>query len=321
MRLASYILKRVAESLLTLFGVSILIFIAIRLLPGGFAEIVLGNQIDPAAREFLNQRYGLDKSLLDQFLEWISAVLRGNLGVSLATHRSIADEFLRRAPLTLELALLSTFIALAAGIPIGIVAGLGDTSPVLRNAGRAMGALGASLPEFVLGTILLATVSSWSMGFTERGYVSLFEDPLTNLRALALPALSLSVFGIALILRTTRDAVRRVTTEPYITTAVARGDRPWRIIRHHVLRNASIPVITVSSTFIGHLLGGAVVAEVLFSLPGVGLYVFNALGNRDYGVVQAGVMLAAVIFVSINTFADLAYAVIDPRVGGQVGAE
>ena len=319
MRLTAYIARRWAEAMLTLLGVAVLIFLAIRLLPGGYAELVLGNQMEPEARDYLNQKYGLNKPIFEQFWAWITSVARGNLGVSLVTQRSIADEFVRRAPATLELALLATGMALLVGIPLGVLSGLGDTSPFWRMTGRITGAIGASLPEFVLGTILLYLASSWSMGFTQRGFVSLFEDPLTNLGAMALPAASLSVFGIALILRTTRDAVKRVTTEAYITTAVARGDPPNRIIRQHILRNASIPVLTVSSTFIGHLLGGAVVAEVLFSIPGVGLYVFNALGNRDYGVVQAGVMLAAVIFVAINTLADMAYAVLDPRIGGRVG--
>jgi len=320
MRLTAYIARRWAEAMLTLLGVAVLIFLAIRLLPGGYAELVLGNQMEPEARDYLNQKYGLNKPIFEQFWAWISSVARGNLGVSLVTQRPIADEFLRRAPATLELALLATGMALLVGIPLGVLSGLGDTSPFWRMTGRIIGAVGASLPEFVLGTILLYLASSWSMGFTQRGFVSLFDDPITNLGAMALPAASLSVFGIALILRTTRDAVKRVTTEAYITTAVARGDPPSRIIRQHILRNASIPVLTVSSTFIGHLLGGAVVAEFLFSIPGVGLYVFNALGNRDYGVVQAGVMLAAVIFVAINTFADMAYAVLDPRIGGRVGA-
>jgi peptide/nickel transport system permease protein len=320
MRLTAYIARRVAGALLTLLGVAVLIYIAIRLLPGGYAELVLGNQLEPEARDYLNQKYGLHKPPLEQFWAWFTSVARGNLGVSLVTQRSIGDEFLRRAPATIELALLATVMALIVGIPLGVLSGLSDTSRFWRTTGRLLGAIGASLPEFVLGTILLYVASSWSLGFTQRGFVSLFEDPIANLQAMALPAASLSVFGVALILRTTRDSVKRVTTEPYITTAVARGDPPGRIIRQHVLRNAAIPVLTVGSTFMGYLLGGAVVAEVLFSIPGVGLYVFNALGNRDYGVVQAGVMLAAVIFVLINTLGDVLYAVLDPRIGSRAGS-
>src|ERR687885_1204449 len=250
MRLAAYILRRAAGALLTLFGVAVLVFIAIRLLPGGYAEIVLGNQIEAEARAYLNEKYGLHKPVLEQFRAWASSVARGNLGTSVVTQRPIADEFLRRAPATIELAMLATALALLVGIPLGVLSGLGDSSALWRATGRVIGAVGASLPEFVLGTVLLYLASSWAMGFTERGFVGLFEDPAANLRAMALPAASLSVFGIALILRTTRDAVKRVTVESYVTTAVARGDPPGRIIRQHVLRNASIPILTVTSTFI-----------------------------------------------------------------------
>lgn len=318
MGISLYVARRVLEALVTLLGVSILIFIAIRLLPGSYAEMVLGNQVEPEARALLNAKYGLDKPGFVQFWAWLSAVLQGDFGNSVVTQKSVAAEFLRRAPATIELALLATILALLVGLPLGVVAGLGDASPFWRTSGRLIGAVGASLPEFVIGAILLTVASSWAMGFTERGFVGLFEDPARNLRAIALPAASLAVFGIALILRTTRDAVKRVTTEAYVTTAVARGDPPWLIVRRHVLRNAAIPVLTVSATYVGYLLGGAVIAEVLFSIPGVGLYVFNALENRDYAVVQAGVLMAAVVFVVINMLADIAYAAIDPRIGNRL---
>lgn len=319
MPMAGYVAKRVAEALLTLLGVAVLVFIAIRLLPGGYAEMVLGNQIEPEAKAYLEQRYGTDKPPVEQFAAWLSALAHGNLGLSMVTQRPVADEFLRRAPATVELALLAAAIAVAVGIPLGILSGLGDASPAWRTLGRLIGAVGASMPEFVLGTILLTVASSWAMGFTQGGFVSLFADPAANLRAMALPAASLSVFGIALILRTTRDSVKRVTTEAYITTAVARGEARGGIVRHHVLRNAAIPVLTVTSTFVGYLLGGAVVAEVLFSIPGVGLYVYNALVNRDYGVVQAGVLMAACVFIVVNMLADIGYALLDPRIGARSG--
>lgn len=318
MALSLYVARRVIEALVTLLGVSILIFIAIRLLPGSYAELVLGNQVEPEARALLNHKYGLDQTGFVQFWSWISAVVQGDFGLSMVTQKSVAAEFLRRAPATIELTLLATLMAVLIGLPFGVIAGLGDASPFWRTAGRVAGAVGASLPEFVIGAILLTVASSWAMGFTERGFVSLFGDPVANLRAMALPAASLAVFGIALILRTTRDAVRRVTTEAYVTTAVARGDSPWMIVRRHILRNASIPVVTVIATYVGYLLGGALIAEVLFSIPGVGLYVYNALENRDYAVVQAGVLMAAVIFVVINMLADIAYAAIDPRIGSRL---
>ena len=181
--------------------------------------------------------------------------------------------------------------------------------------GRLVGALGASVPEFVLGSALIFVFSRWSLGLKVGGFVALAQDPWANLKSVVLPTASLSVFGIALILRTTRDAVLRVLTEGHILAAVARGETPWRIVRHHVLRNASIPIVTVTATYFGFLLGGAVIAEILFSIPGVGYYIYSSLEGRDYAVVQAGVLLASFAFVSLNMLADLAYALIDPRIG------
>jgi peptide/nickel transport system permease protein len=157
--------------------------------------------------------------------------------------------------------------------------------------------------------------SRWQLGLRVGGFTPLLQDPWANLRSMVLPVASLSVFGIALILRTTRDAVLRVLTDGHILAAVARGHTPWQIVRHHVLRNASIPIVTVTATYFGYLLGGAVIAEMLFSVPGVGYYIYSSLEGRDYAVVQAGVLLASFAFVSLNMLADVAYALIDPRIG------
>jgi peptide/nickel transport system permease protein len=146
------------------------------------------------------------------------------------------------------------------------------------------------------------------------GYVPFSEDPGRNLLVMVLPVVTLSIFGISLILRTTRDSVQRTLTEGHIVAAIARGETPWGIVRHHVLRNAAIPILTVAATYVGFLLGGALIVEVLFSIPGVGLYTYNALFNLDYGVVEAGVLLSATVFVVINTLCDIAYALLDPRI-------
>ena len=313
---AIFIAFRCWQALVTLFCVSLVIFIALRLLPGGFAEIILGPLSSPEAKRFVADRYGLEASPITQYFDWILHLLRGDLGISLATKGSIATELVRRAPVTAELAILATLISLAIGLPLGVACGTRDSGVSVRLFGRIIGAIGAGTPEFVLGSAMLYLLSGWSLGFSERGFVSLFEAPGENLKALIVPAATLSVFGTALILRTTRDAVQRVLTENHILAAVARGSGAMHIIRLHVLRNAAIPVLTVTSTFLGYLLGGAVIVEVLFSIPGVGLYTYNALNNRDYGVVQAGVMISAVVFILINTAVDMLYAFLDPRVAG-----
>jgi peptide/nickel transport system permease protein len=316
MRLLRHLGPRLFSALVTMLGVATLVFFALRFIPGGYADMVLGPFATPEARAAIAERYGLGEPLHLQYLHWLAALLQGDFGVSLVTRQSVIAEILRRAPVTLQLALMALGLALLIGIPFGIIAG--TTSRPGRTRGglaRLIGALGASVPDFVLGSVFIFVFSVWSLGLTVGGYVPFFRDPVTNLRAMVLPAVTLGVFGIALVLRTTRDAVLRVMTEGHITAAVARGEKPRDVIRLHVLRNAAIPIVTVAATYFGYLLGGAVVVEVLFSIPGIGLFTYNALENRDYAVVQAGVLIAAAVFITINILADIAYALLDPRIG------
>jgi peptide/nickel transport system permease protein len=313
-RLLAFLLPRLGSALLTLLGVALLVFVALRLIPGGYAEVLLGPFATPEMRAIIAARYGLDESLPLQFWHWLAALLQGDFGVSMVNRQPVIDEFVRRAPVTAELSLLTLAMALAVGLPLGVWSALSAQG---RGAtvGRVVGAAGASVPEFVLGSALIYVFSRWQLGLRVGGFVSFGESPWGNLKSVVLPTVSLSVFGMALVLRTTRDAVLRVLTEGHILAAVGRGETPWHIVRHHVLRNAAIPVVTVTATYFGFLLGGAVIAEVLFSMPGVGYYIYSALEGRDYAVVQAGVLLAAAVFVGLNMLADLAYAVIDPRIG------
>jgi peptide/nickel transport system permease protein len=298
-----YVAVRLGQALATLIGVSLLIFVAQRLLPGGFEEMLLGPLTTPEAKRFIVEQYGLDRSPVEQYFAWLLAFAQGDFGLSLITKSSIGAELWRRSPVTVELAVLATTMALLIGLPLGVASGIRESGRALRLIGRLIGAVGTGTPEFVLGSALLYLLSGWSMGFSARGYVSIFEAPRENLGALFVPAGTLAVFGAALIV-----------------PAVARGDAPIGIVCHHVLRNAAIPIVTVTATFLGYLLGGALIVEVLFSIPGVGLYAYNALNNRDYAVVQAGVMLSATVFIMINTIADLLYALIDPRVARRIAA-
>ena len=314
MRILLYFLPRVLAAVFTMLGVSILVFISLRLIPGGYADILLGPFVTAEAREMISQRYGLDQPIVVQYLRWISALLTGDFGVSMVTQQPVINEFIRRAPVTLELAFISLGMALLVGLPLGVASGIRRGGRKGIDAARVVGAIGASVPDFVVGATLIFIFSVWNLWFRVGGYEPFFEDPVGNLRTMLLPGLTLALFGVALVLRTTRDAVLRVMTEGYITAAVARGETPGAIVRLHILRNAAIPVVTVVTTYFGFLLGGAVVVEVLFSIPGFGLFTFNGLLNRDYAIVQSGVLLAAAVFVAINTTADFLYAVIDPRV-------
>ena len=316
MRLFRYLAPRLLGGLLTLLGVATLVFFAVRFIPGGYADMVLGPFATPEARAAIAKQYGLAEPVHQQYLHWLAALMQGDFGVSLVTRQSVIAEIVRRAPATLQLASMSLGLAVLVGLPLGIAAGVGGGAGRKRGSwARLIGAFGASVPDFVLGSVFIFVFSVWSLGLTVGGYVPLRQDPATNLRAMVLPSITLGVFGIALVLRTARDAVLRVMTEGHITAAVARGETPWNIVRLHVLRNAAIPVVTVTATYFGYLLGGAVVVEVLFSIPGVGLFTYTALENRDYAIVQAGVLIAATVFISINILADIVYAVIDPRIG------
>lgn len=315
MRLIVFLVPRFVIALVTMSGVALLVFVALRLLPGGYADVILGPYATPEAKALISAKYGLDEPVALQFAKWLGALLRGDFGLSMVTKQPVIDELLRRAPVTIELAVLTLALALIVGGTLGVASAIAGASGRRGALGRLVGALSASVPEFVLGSVLIFVFSRWQLGLQVGGFTPFMQDPVANLRAMALPVASLSVFGIALILRTTRDAVLRVLTEGHILAAVARGETPWRIVRHHVLRNASIPVVTVTATYFGHLLGGAVIAEILFSVPGVGYYIYSSLEGRDYAVVQAGVLLAAFAFVSLNMLADVAYALIDPRIG------
>jgi peptide/nickel transport system permease protein len=309
-----FLLPRLLSAALTMFGVSLMVFVSLRLIPGGYAEVLLGPYATPEMRALIGAKYGLDESLARQFGKWLWALLHGDLGLSLVTHRPVLDELLRRLPYTAELALLTMALALGLGCPLGVWSAL-RAGGGRATVGRLVGAFGASVPEFVLGSALIFVFSRWSLGLKVGGFVPFSEDPLANLRTVALPVASLSLFGIALILRTTRDAVLRVLTEGHILAAVSRGQTPASIVRRHILRNAAIPVVTVAATYFGFLLGGALIAEILFSIPGVGYYIYSSLEGRDYAVVQAGVLLAAAVFVALSMLADLSYALIDPRIG------
>jgi len=314
MRILGYIAARMGIALFTMLAVSLIVFIAMRHLPGGFEMIVLGPIQTEAGRAAVIERFGLDRSLPEQFFSWLLAVLQGDFGNSMITQSPVADELLHRAPATIQLALMAVVLALAVGLPLGVLAGIGDASRKVKIGARIVGGMGASTPDFVLGTALVYVFSVWSLGPTVGGYVPFFEDPFANMRAMLLPTITLSVFGIALILRTTRDSVLGVMTSGHITTAVARGDPPGHIIRHQVLRNASLPVLTVTTMYFSALIGGAVIVELLFTIPGVGLYTWNSLHNRDYVVTQSAVLIFSGVFVTFNMLVDIAYALLDPRI-------
>jgi peptide/nickel transport system permease protein len=310
-----YVLRRLALSLVVLFGVSILIFTIVRLLPGDVIDIMIGTEGSMSAgqQRTVREQYGLNDAWPVQYVKWLGGVLSGNLGKSFRTQQEVTPLILARLPTTVELALLSVLLSTIIAIPLGAV------SALARNgwtdfAARLLGLIGLSVPNFWLATLLIIVASfqfRWSPALI---YVPPTQDPLANLQQMLLPTVSLGVFLTAIVMRMTRSTVLEVLGEDYVRTAYAKGLRDRSVIVKHVLRNALIPVITIIGLQAGTLLGGVVVIEVIFGLPGLGWTLLNGIYQRDYPIVQGTVLFFALVFALINLFVDLTYAYLDPRI-------
>lgn len=301
----------------TLFGVALLVFIMLRAIPGDQITASLGTEaaaLTPAQQAALREYYGIDQPLVTQFFTWLRELLSGNLGFSVRSRTSVASLTAAALPVTLELALLSIVIALLIGIPVGMLAAAAPNT-WRDGLGQLIALLGLSIPSFLLASFLLTYAAS-GLGFNPNGqpYAAPWDSLSLNLQQMALPALTLG-FGIAApIARTTRTAVLTVRDEDFVRTARAKGVGERLLRRRHVLRNALLPVTTMTGLQLGYLLGGAVVIEQIFSLPGIGRQVLLGIQQKDYAVVQSTVLVIALAFVLVNVVTDLAYRVIDPRV-------
>ncbi|MET7337366.1 ABC transporter permease [Nonomuraea sp. NPDC005650] len=319
MRLLMWWAGRALSSAATLLGVSVLIFAAVRLMPGGFAETVLGPFATAEQKAELAARYGLDQPVFMQYGHWLAAVGGGDFGISMISRQPVGAELLARLPVTGELTALAVLASALAGVPLGVLTAVRARPGGGGAAGRLLSGLGVSVPEFVLGSLVVFVFSRYALGLEVGTWVPFTQDPAANLATMVLPAAVLSVFAISVTARTTRDAVLGVLVEPYVTAAVGRGESPWFIVRHHILRNAATPVVTLLGTITAYLLGGALIVEHVFNLPGIGSYIVQAVGRRDYAVVQAGVLLAAAVFIVMNVLIDLLVGVLDPRLGVLAG--
>ncbi|WP_291053395.1 ABC transporter permease [Herbiconiux sp.] len=314
MRLLLWLPGRLLGALVVLVGVSILIFAAVRSLPGGYADVILGSLSSPEARAALAEQYGLDKSIPEQYLLWVLSALRGDFGTSMVSQLPVTDEFASRLPLTLGLGVIAIALTVLIGIPLGVYTGTRSTGGRSSVLGRLVSSIGISVPEFVLASVIVFLFSRFALGLRVGNVVSPATDLAASIPTLILPGVVLAVFCIASTARTTRDAVLGVLVEPHVGAAVARGESKGFIIRHHVLRNASIPILTLVATLTAYLLGGAVIVETVFDVPGLGSYLVQALGRRDYAVIQSGVLLATVVFVVMSLLVDVLTGLIDPRV-------
>lgn len=313
--MTAFLVTRLATLLPVLWGVSVVVFLLIRLLPGDAIQMFLGTQVamTPAQMAELRRLFGLDKPLPLQYVDWIGRVARGDFGVSLRTSRPVLPDILSRLPVSVEITILALLVALVIAVPAGIAAALrrGTASDAAIRVG---GLLGLSIPNFWLATMLLLLLGNVLPVASLGMYVGLFQNPLANLTVLALPAVSLGVALAAVVMRFVRSSLLEVLGADYVRTARSKGLPERRVINGHALRNALIPVITVIGFQAGYLLGGTVVIEEVFALPGMGRLALNAISQRDYPVVQGIVLLIAALFVLTNLAVDVLYAVVDPRV-------
>jgi len=311
----TFLLRRLALVLPTLFFVSLVVFGLQQLLPGDAAVALAGEEQDPAVIAFLRHKYHLDAPLPVRYALWARGVLAGDLGESIRIKRPVRDLVLEKLPVTAELAALAILIALSIGLPMGILAAVKSNSAV--DYAATMTALwGRSIPNFWLGILLILFFSVQLGLLPASGFVSPTESRSRNLATLIMPAFVLGNAIAAVMMRHTRSAMLEVLSADYIRTARAKGVSEVRIVLHHALRNALVPVITLGALEFGELLSGAVVTEQVFTIPGFGKLIVDAVFNRDYAVVQGVVLCTALAFILLNLFADLAYALVNPRLRG-----
>lgn len=312
----SYLVRRLVTVFLpTLLGISLLVFGAMRLIPGNFVDIMLGLGADVSVeqRAAITRSYGLDQPLPVQYVIWLGNAARGDLGTSLRTGEPVTTIIRSRLPVTLELAALATLTSLLVAIPAGIISAV-RRGGVIDALARVVALVGLSIPNFLLGTLLILFISLRWPVLPTTGFVPISDGLIENLRSLALPTLSLGALLAASIMRMTRSALLEELRQEYLTVARAKGLSGRAAVMGHALRNSLIPVITVVGIQTGYLLGGTVIVEQLFALPGVGRLALDAVLQRDYPLVQGTTLFIAASFVLVNLATDLIYGVVDPRI-------
>jgi len=310
-----YLARRAAWTVLAVLGVSVLIFLLVRLLPGNIVDIIAGTegQLSRAQRAAVLREFGLDRPLPVQYLLWLGNMLQGNFGWSFRTGQPVATLIASRLPITIELALLAVLSVAFVGIPLGVAASVSRSLRV-RTLVQIVGVLGLSLPNFWIAILLIIGASTLFGWLPALIYVSPWTDAWVNVQQMFLPVLSLSLGLSAVVVRMTRSSMLEVLGQDFIRVARAKGLATRAVLLRHALRNALIPIVTVLGLQTGFLLGGVVITEQIFGLPGLGWTLLNGVYQRDYPVVQGTVMVFAVTFVLVNLLVDLLYTYLDPRI-------
>jgi peptide/nickel transport system permease protein len=313
-----YVLRRLLLLLPTLIGVTLVVFLMMRFIPGDPVTNMMGEMFSQEDADRLRKELGLDKPLLVQYGKWLGLLLRGDWGNSLFTHQPVLTDILYRLPVSLELLVLSTIVSLLIALPAGTIAAVRPNTWKDYSA-MVVAMAGVSIPEFFLGVmlfLLFGLVLGW---LPVSGYIPLLENPWGNLLHMALPVIALGLPRAALLTRLVRASLLEVLKMEYVTTARAKGLGEQFVILKHALKNALIPTVTVIGLQVGFLIGGAIVIETVFAVPGIGSFGIDAIIKRDYPQVQAFVLVGALVFVLANLVVDLLYVVIDPRIQYNVG--
>jgi len=312
----AYVLRRLAISIGLIWTVATLIFLVLRMIPGDPAELLLssgGVAPDPAQVLELRERLGLEAPLLQQYASFIGQLLRLDLGTSLTDDYPVMDEIAKRLPRTIELILAATILAVAIGMPLGVVAALRRGSGMDRTL-SAVASFNQSLPVFVTGTLLILVFAQQLRWVPAGGYVAFAQDPARHMTNLLMPAVTIAIGLSTVVFRMTRASVLETLHRDWVRTARAKGLAPRHVVRRHVLRNSLGPVVTVIGLQMGTLLGGTVLVEYVFNWPGLSGYLVRAVEQRNYPEVQGIVLVICALFVFLNLVVDLLYAVLDPRV-------
>jgi peptide/nickel transport system permease protein len=311
--MTSFVIRRVGQAALALLGVAVVVFALIHLVPGDPVQAGMGTRQDPELYEILRARAGLDQPILQQFFDWVRRAITGDLGVSFRTGLTVNETLVDALPATLLLAGGSLLIGLVIALPAGVISAVRQGKPA-DHVASTFSQLGVSIPDFWYGIMLILLLSRTVPVFPPGGYVPFTEDPAASLVRLVLPALTAGVVVGAILTRFVRSSVLEAMQADHVRLARAKGMPERHVLRHHVLRNAWIPVVTVTGLQLATLLGGIVVVEVVFSWPGIGRLALDAVQTRDYPVLQGTVLLIAFGFLIINLLVDLLYAKLDPRI-------
>jgi peptide/nickel transport system permease protein len=311
--LLRFLTRRLLGTVPVLVILSIGVFLMLHLTPGDPVQIMLGQDATPSAIAALRAELGLDQPLPIQYVRWMANVVHGDLGRSIRTNQPVTEAIVSRLPVTIELSMWSLLLSLAIGLPAGVVAATRRNSGVdLASTGLAL--VGISLPSFFLGILLILVFALWLRWVPPSGYTPFLQDPLQNVKQMFMPALALGAALAGIVARLTRSSLLEVLGADYMRTARAKGLSDGASVIGHGLKNALLPVVTVIGLQVGALLGGAILIETIFALPGIGRLAVDSIFARDFPIVQGVVLFLALVRVVANLFADLLYARLDPRI-------